>query len=903
MKLWRSLLNRLFNKPPASQEEDFERELRAHLDLEAEEQEAAGLSSREARYAAVRAFGNQSLVKEDVRAAWRNVGLEQLLQDFRYALRGVRRSPAFAAVAIASLFLGVGAATAVFSVLNAVVLQPLPVVQPDRLVVLQPELRNKRFVLFNPLFEELRRTQHSLSGLFAVSDEPYLKAAFGREAPAFVRGSLVSGNYFRVLGVSPELGRLLTDEDDGSSSQTCAAVVSHAYWASALHSDPGVIGTPVVVREKACTIVGVAAAAFRTHEPGYSPDLWVPLRPLTDPKLLASRSMAFFSGVMGRLNDDTTATQAAIELTTLFQRMQVVNQASPRPGEPPTNPSDFRIQVLPGAQGLANVARLFGRPLTLAFAVAGIVLLIASVNVANLLLARGYARTMELATRAALGAGRARLIRMLAVEGAVVAIAGGLLGFTLAWLVAPTLSKAVSPPGRLISFDPSPDIRVFGVAAAATILAALLAGILPAFRLSGRDLQSSMAGAGRTAGSRAGRHLGRVLVAAQFALSLLLVTSAGLLLRSMQRVLAVDPGFDASQVVLLDVRDTEPSARFGETDTAQQKAQRAARYELLERRLNEQPGVRSASLSWLGLFGGSYVGLNTYDVEEPEKTRFTLVDYVTPRYFETIGMQLRRGRGFTEADREGSERVAIVNEAFVRQRVNAGREAIGRKLVMTYADDRRPFTIIGVVRDAKYNDLRERETEPMLWVPLGQMSVKLTSVALRVQTGSEQAVTGAARSLLTTISPDLMVRKSTTLRAQVDQATARERLLMRLSSGFGGLAILLAAVGLYGSLAYAVTRRTREIGIRLALGAQRGSVVQLMLRESLTVVAAAILVGVPLSLASGTLLKGFLFGVTAYDPIALLGGGAVLTVVAVLAAFAPARRASKVDPVLALRCE
>ena len=884
-------------------EQDLERELRSDLELEAEDQQELGLSAEEARYAARRAFGNTTLIKEEVRTMWPWTRLEQTAQDVRYAVRGMRKSPGFTMVAALSLALGIGASTAVFSVLNAVLLRPLPVPEAERLVILQPELRGKRFVLFNPLFEDLRRSQQSLSGIFAVSDEPYFKAAFDGAAPIYVRGSLVSGNYFQVLGLTPTLGRLLNGDDDDPAAGNCAVVISYRFWTGTLRSDPAALGRPVVLREKVCTIVGVAPDGFDSHEPGYAPDLWVPLRPLSDPKLLASRGMSFFTGVMGRLRAGTTLAQAEAELTALYRRMQPGDQPSPHPGGGRLKPNDFRIVVASGTQGLDVVRRQFGQPLILALALVGVVLLIAAINVANLLLARGAARSAELATRTALGAGRARLIHLLAMEGAVLAIAGGILGSAFAFLATPALSKAVSLPNKPIALDITPDVRVLSVAVAATMLAALLAGVLPALRLSSAGLQMGMASAGRTIGARSSQRLTRALVMAQLALSLLLVTSAGLLLRTMLHVMKVDPGFNTSHVVLMDIRDTEPAAAFGEVETLERKARRAGEYYALDQRLNAIPGVNAASLSWLGLFGGNYVGVNLYDVERPEDRRFTLTDYVSPRYFETVGMRFLRGRTFSEADREGSPRVAVVNEAFVRERIGGGREAIGRRFIMTYADDRRPRTVVGVLRDAKYNDLREHKAEPMMWVPLAQAPFKITSVSLRVQPGADAAVVREARSALTAISPDLMVRKITTLRAQVNQATARERLLLGLASGFGGISLLLAAVGLYGTLAYAVGRRTREIGLRVALGAPPEAIVRSVLSESLTLVAGGMLVGVPLSLATGYLLRTFLFGATAYDMPTLIGASSVLAAVALLAALAPARRASRIDPMAALKYE
>lgn len=884
-------------------DQDIERELRAHLALEADEQRELGATPDEARYSALRAFGNAALVKEDTRAVWSSPILEQVVEDVRYALRGVRRSFGFSVVAVLSLALGIGATTAVFSVLNAVVLRPLPVVEPGRLVLIKPELRGKRFPLFNPLFEEMRQSQQSLSGMVAVSDEPYLKAAFDGAAPMYVRGTLVSGNYFQVLGLSPALGRLLREEDDRVTSDNCAAVLSHAFWTSALREDPAILGQPLTVREKVCTIVGVTPAGFQSHESGYAPDVWIPLRPLTDPKLLASRSMAFFSGVIGRLRNDRTIGQSEAELTALYQRMQPATQASPRPGEAAPKPVDFRIVVAPGAQGLDEVRRQFSQALALALAVVVVILLIAAINVANLLLARGAARTAEFATRVALGAGRARLIRLLATEGAVLAALGGLAGVGLAYLVTPVLARAVSLPYKQITLETTPDVRVLGLALAATALVALLAGLLPAVRLSGYGLQQGMGAAGRTTGAKSGQWLTRTLITSQLALSLLLVSAAGLLLRTMLRVMAVDPGFDTSHVVLMDIRDTEPAARFGETDGTEQKARRAALYRALDHRLNSIAGVRSASVSWLGLFGGNYVGLSVHDAAHPESKRFTLVDYISPRYFETVGMHLALGRGFSEADSEGSLRVAVVNEAFVRERIGNTNDPLGRRLIMTYATDLRPWTIVGVVRDSKYNDVREQKTDPMTWVPLAQAPFKIASISMRVQPGGEAAAIREARTWLTDVSPYLMVRNVTTLRSQVDRATSRERLLLRLASGFGGMALTLAAVGLYGMLAYAVSRRTREIGIRLALGAQRSAVLRSVLGESLLLLATGAGAGIPLSLAAGRLIRSFLFGVTAYDLLNLMTACAALAAVALFAALGPARRASNVDPVVALRYE
>ena len=376
--------------------------------------------------------------------------IETFLQDLRYAARMLRRDPAFATVAIVSLAIGIGASTAAFSVFNAVMLRPLPVSDPDRLVLLQPQRRGERFIMFNPIYEELRARQTTLSGLFAANDPSHLKVTFDDEpAPVYLRASLVSGSYFAVLGLTPQMGRLLTEQDDqlpaGSSADRCAAVISDRLWVRRFQQSPAAIGRTLRIGNSTCAIVGIAPATFESHQAGFAPDVWLPLRPLTDRKLLASRGMAFFSGVMGRLAPGVEVAQAEAELTTLFQQALAAEPQPPAAkGQPQTTTADFTIRPAPGAQGFDRIRRPFRAPLVIILAVVGVVLLIASVNVANLLLARGAARLPELATRAALGAGRWRLVRQLATEGLLLAVLGGLLGVGLAWMTIPILASQIS---------------------------------------------------------------------------------------------------------------------------------------------------------------------------------------------------------------------------------------------------------------------------------------------------------------------------------------------------------------------------------------------------------------------------------------------------------------------------
>ena len=879
-------------------------DIQEHLDLLTRDYIERGLSSSDAQAAARRAFGGVDQMKETYRDQLGIPAIETFLQDLRYAARMLRRDPAFATVAIISLAIGIGASTAAFSVFNAVMLRSLPVSDPDRLVLLQPQRRGARFIMFNPIYEQLRERQTTMSGMFAAKDDtPFLKVTVDNEpAPTYLRASLVSGNYFAVLGVTPAMGRLLAEQDDqlptASSADRCAAVISYRLWVGRFRQSPDAIGRTLRVADNACAIVGIAPATFESHQTGFAPEVWLPLRPLTDRKLLASRGMAFFSGVMGRLAPGVEIAQAEAELTALYQQAQAAEPQPPATArQPQTTPADFTIRLASGAQGFDALRRPFATPLAIILAIVAVVLLIASLNVANLLLARGAARLPELATRAALGAGRWRLVRQLATEGLLLAVVGGILGVALAWAAIPILASQIS-----LGIDARPDARVLGLAVALTMTAALVAGVLPALRLSRTTLQSGLASGSRTT-IASGHRLQRGLVTAQLAMSLLLASAAGLLLRTIVHLAGVDPGFTPAHVVMLNVRDEAPRASFGGVDDAARKAQRAERYRVLDERLNAVPGVRAASVSWLGLFSMQDQWLPLIDPDRPADRPLARVDYVSARYFVTMGMQVLRGRDFADGDREGTPRVAVINETLARARFGAG-DPLGRRLAFDFqGEQQRPFTVVGVVRDSKYNDLKESRLNPMIWVPIAQAPIPISSISLRTLPGAESSVARRAEEVLRATDPDIMVRSTTTLSAQIAGKTARERLLLGLSAGFAALAILLAGVGLYGTLAYMVNRRTREIGVRLAFGARRPAILRMVVGDALRLTVVALVVGVPLSLAVGYSLRAFLFGVTPTDPVALAGACLVLGISALLAAYLPARRAAAVDPIVALRCE
>jgi predicted permease len=454
---------------------------------------------------------------------------------------------------------------------------------------------------------------------------------------------------------------------------------------------------------------------------------------------------------------------------------------------------------------------------------------------------------------------------------------------------------------RAATLDVSLDLRVLVIASAATMLTALVVGVIPAVRLSA-PLSSF---ADRSRDVPGSQRLMRTLIVVQCALSLLLVTAAGLLLQTSLRLSGIQLGFDAEHVVLFDVADETPggSPSFNATESPETRAQRAAAYRLVEERLNALPRVQSASLSWYGLFSANDLWMSLVDPRQPSDRREAHVNFVSPRYFDTVGMRVSRGRAFTDADSSSAPLVAVINETLARQRFR-DRDPIGAQLTPDYpGDDDRPLTIVGVLEDARYNSLRETSTGPMMWMPLQQATYRINSIDLRVQPGAESVVSQQAEAVLRSVNPYLMVRRTTTLADQVQGTAARERLLVMLSVSFGGLALLLAAIGLHGTLAYKVTRRTREIGVRLALGAQRSSVVGMFVRDAAAMAAAAAVIGIPLSLIAGWSLRAFLFDVAPRDPWTMAAACGVLVLTVLLSSVVPAFRASRVDPGLALRAE
>ncbi|PYU89080.1 MAG: hypothetical protein DMG08_22755 [Acidobacteria bacterium] len=882
--MWRTMISLLRS---GRLDRDMDEELRFHMERQIDDNIKKGMAPQEARFAALRAFGGVE---------------EELWHDLRYGVRMLRKNPGFTAVAIVTLALCIGANTAIFSLINAVLIRSLPVSRPEQLVLLQARHRGEPRYISYPMYRDLAERQQVFSGVIATSGQGsrrFTLAGSGRQLEQ-VRTGKVSMNYFAVLGVEPFLGRTFADVPENTAVPE--AVISYGFWERQFGRDPAVIGKEIRttignapdVAERVFTIVGVTPPEFFGETVGDAPEVWVPIAYSITESSLKSRRGSFIQ-VIGRLKPDVSEPQALAATNVLYQQLLAEEIAlGPTMVLQQHRAADYRVVFENAAGGLDRLRRQYSMPLFFLLAAAAVVLLVACSNLANLLLARGTSRSRELAVRLALGAKRSRLVRQLLTESLLLAVAGSALGLVVASFGSTLLVAMITTRAGSVILDAAPDARVLGFALLLSCGTALLFGLVPAYRAAAVGIGPALKLASRNQSAGAGtQRLGRVLVAAQVALSLALVSGAGLLLRSILKLHALDTGFDKANVLLVDVEiHLVP------------RPQRPALYRQIQQGLRDLPGVRSTSLSFIGLFDpGEMSGSISIEGYEPPPGPPPLARYnaVSHDYFGTVGMKLVAGRPFTDRDVAGAPRVAIVNEAFARA-FFGGRNPLGRRIANREKfDSTRACEIVGVVRDFKYNDLRQ-EARSMFFVPIFQSESEFNSVQARTDAnplGSVEPV----RRLILAANPDIEIREFKTLEDQVDRSLTRERLLSKLTSVFGLLALVLAGTGLYGILSYAVARRTQEIGIRMAIGARGAEVRWMLLRDALVLAGIGILSGVPLALASGHLFRSFLCGLTPNDVPTLAGSVVLMLAVAVVAAYLPARRASKVDPILALRYE
>ncbi len=830
-----------------------------------------------------------------------------LRSDVVLALRSLRRSPLFTFVAVVSLALGIGANTAIFSLIDQVMLRAMPVKDPDRLVMIVSQgshygSSRGQNTLSYPLYKDFRDQNQVFTGVLCMRGTTVNVSYEGPAERAEL--DMVSGNYFEVLGVGAALGRVFRKDDETNPGANPVVVLSYSYWQSRFRAAPGIVGQTIRINGFPMTVVGIAAPGFDGLRLGSRPKLYAPvtmkkqITPTWDD--LENRRSRWVQ-VFARLKPGVPIQQAEASIRTLYK--QIINEEVKDAWFNRTfsyaRESFLRSNavLLPGGQGYSQTMRRhLETPLKVLMGLVGIVLLIACANVSNLLVARATGRRKELAVRLALGAGRWRIVRQLFVESLVLALAGG----ALAPLVAYWSNRIILPlaPTEQIrdSFSLSPDLRTLAFALGASILAALLFGLLPAIQTSRADLVSAMKD---QAGSIVGGHgvrTRKVLVTAQVTLALVLLVGSGLFVQSLRNLHRVDPGFQVTNLIRFAV---DPAlSGYG--------AERVrAYYSQVQQRLRSLPGVESAALAGVGVLSGedwsSTVTIEGYQAKEDEDTSPSF-NAVSPGYLKTLGMNLKEGRDFDERDHLQAPKTVIVNETFAR-RYFAGRSPLGYHIGMGRGPQvKLDHEIVGVVADAKYEHLQEETPRQVFICSEQTASPGSATFYVRTSLGSSQMFT-AVRNEMRNLDADVPIYNLMTMEDQLDRSLSIERLVTFLSSAYGLLASLLAVIGLYGVTAYGVARRAREIGIRMALGAESVDVVRMVLREVLVLASIGIAVALPASWWLTQLVRSQLFGIEPHSPTTILLAAVALLAVAVLAGVAPALRASRVNPITVLRYE
>ncbi len=826
---------------------------------------------------------------------------DEMFQDLRFGVRMLLKNKSFTTVAILSLALGIGANTAIFQLLDAVRLRMLPVRAPHELAeVRMADMKGARggigrsLSVTNPIWEQIRERQQAFSGIFAWGTDSVNLAPGGEVRSA--RMLYVSGDSFNTLGVQPALGRLFTTTDDQRGCGEPGLVISYEFWLREYGGDANVIGRKLTLADHPFEIIGVTPANFFGIEVGRSFDLALPICAIA----LVRGNNNFLSGtiwwltVTGRLKPGWSLEQATAQTQAISPGLF---EAALPPNYPPASVKDYlgsRLIAVPAGSGVSQLRENYEQSLWLLLAIAGLVLLIACANLANLLLARASAREREIAVRQALGASRGRLIRQLLVESLLLAAVGAVLGAGLAQALSRFLVAFLSTSADQVFLDLAPDWRVLGFGAGLAVLTCLLFGLAPAIRATRMEPGAVMktGGRGMTA-SRERFSLRRALVIAQVALSLVLVAGALLFSRSLGKLLTVDTGFRQEGVLMARVifRGLNlPPNRYP-----------PFKDELLAR-MRAIPGVESAAIGMTPLrdWGGGSVWIDGTDSQQAKGTSLSRVG---PDYFKTLQIPLLAGRDFDARDRIGSPMVAIVNEAFARKFLD-GASPVGHRFWVeaTPGDPDMRYEIVGLVRDTKYEDLRE-EFQPIAYYAVAQDSGSGPGAQVLIRSRVPQAETVAAvKSVLNEVNPAITVSFQG-FKPMIEATILRERLMATLSGFFGLLALLLACIGLYGILSYGVASRTNEIGIRMALGAGRRDVFWMILREALLLVFAGVAVGLPMIFAVTRLASTLLFGLTPTDPVSLLLAALLMLAVAMVAGYLPSRRATRVDPMVALRCE
>jgi predicted permease len=847
-------------------DDDLDDEIRQHLRMAAEDR---GVE------AARREFGNVALIKEVTREMWGWTSLERFAQDLRYAFRCMRRSPAFTLTAVLSLALGIGANTAIFTLIDALLLRSLPVHEPQRLVQLITYQNGKPVDSFSyPVVGALADQKDLFSALGGFSG-----ARFNIGTVDLVErtpGAWVSGDYYQMLGLQPALGRLIAPADDKPGAPP-VSVITDDYWQRRFARDPSVVGRTILIESVPVTIVGVSPPGFSGANVGEVAEVTLPLSSYSQlfPEM-TGRLSAFsqWLRILARPRPGISMAQVKARLQVIWP--QVVNFAVNPLMPPPRRKAllTSTLDAIPGATGWTYLRNQFQRPLLILMALVGMVLLIACANVANLLLARAQARRREIAIRLAIGATRARVIRQLLTESVLLASLGAAVAFAFAGITSRLLVRLLSTWRGAVFLDLTPDARVLAFTAALALVTGIIFGIAPALFATAARPNS------RT-------RLNSSLVVAQVAVSFILLIGAGLFVRTFANLDRLDPGFRHEGVLIV-----ESDIHHGITPT------RLAFYRDALQQIEQLPGVASASLASNTPLSGGWISMPAAVNGQSPSGETVHVYFVAPKFFETMRTPLLAGRDFTDRDDKSSAGVAIVNQAFVARFLPAG-HALGQRVSLARVADS-GVPIVGVAKDMISQSLREAPP-PTVYLPLFQRQTEFPAFVVHAA-GSLTRVASELRRVLQPGMPGAAIQIHT-MTAQVEAAVVQERLMATLAAGFGGLALILAAIGLYGLLAYTVARRTSELGIRMALGAGRASLIWLILQNALRLLAIGLLAGILAAIAASRWIASLLFGLTATDPSTIVIAAAVLLGAGLLAGYPPARRATRIDPMSCLRCE
>jgi predicted permease len=915
-------LRSLFRKERVEREMD--EELHGYLDAHVKEKMRSGMSYEQALRAARVEMGSMDAVKEEIRSVGWEATVATLWQDLRYGLRQLKRNPGFTAAVVLTLALSIGANTAVFTLVNAVMFKMLPVRAPQQLVLLcwwkpskSPDVtlsgygltdargREVRASFAFPFVEQLRAQRQVFSSAFG-----FVPLGFGRESlnasvdgqASMVDGAMVTGGYFSGLGVLPVLGRMITDSDVSESAPR-AAVISYSYWTRQLGRAPSAVGKTIFVNGVAFTVVGVAPPEFFGVQPGHAPDIWIPL--IQEARIgpwgttrqygreMWTRPDWWWVNVVARLQPGVTEQQALVAAQVPFLRS--VEAAAKTPFKPSEAP---QVEFLPASRGLDTLRWDYSQPLLVLMTVVGLVLLIACANIATLLLARAAARGREMGVRLTLGASRFRLIRQLITESVLLSVIGGAAGFLLAHWGSRLLLLLMSGGVQTVGLETGPDLAVLGFSAGVSVLTGILFGLAPAMRSTRIDVASSLKETGRSLTGAGGRlRLGKVLVVLQVGLSLLLLVAAGLFVRTLTNLEKQDLGFNPNSLLVFTLDPTKSGYEGQHVVDLLEKVRARLRY---------LPGVKAVTLSGTGLltnWGGNWPISIEGSQPKAGQERDIEAQNVGPDFFRTVDVKVVLGRSIEERDTASSTPVAVVDENLAHSFFGDSNPVGRRFSAGDTFDPKKAFEIVGVVKSFKYRSPRSSDSKTA-YFPYTQAQGGVGTMHFEVRSaGDPLALTAAARAAIREIDPNLALAEVKTQTQMMAEALTQERLLAKLCAFFGALALALAAIGLYGLMAYSVSRRTHEIGIRMALGAHRRQVLYMVLQQSLVLVAAGTVIGLVAAFATTRLIASELYGLKPTDPLTLASAAFFMLAVGAFAAYLPARRATKVDPTVALRYE